>query len=171
MLPQMLWYEWLISYIGVLICSFVIAHVYKIISNNSKVSVFCSRSIIVILLSSFLIMLNSIINYNITRLLIQILLLIAMNIIIYKDKLSKSIIITIMIYIVICIFEMLCSSILIVFDIKTAVKANSTILIKTLLSTLVILATLMFFEIKTIKNLFNKLSKSISNNKTLNVFT
>lgn len=137
-----------ISYIFSLRC-------YQLLLKN-KIKILNVKTILFIIISMVLGYLNNKYNFNITRLLIHIVVLFILFFNVFKEEIKISFIKTIIIYLIICFSEVILSF-PISFTKLSASEFSSNPLLKIMFSIMIMMFTLLLFEIKRTKEIFLKL--------------
>ncbi len=152
----MLKYRVIIDFIGVLMCYLVSLRYYQWLSKN-KVKILSINTILPITIITVLGHFNNEYNYNITRLLIHILLFFILFLSVFREGIKVSFLKTIIVYLTICFSEIILSF-PITFTKATAFEFSSNPLLKIMFSTMTMLFVLLLFEINKIRIVLIKIS-------------
>jgi two-component system sensor histidine kinase AgrC len=147
---------------GVIICYVISFICYKNISNQ-ELKILKFKNILILLLISSLGYFNNYINFSVTRAIVHLLILTLLFYLIFNENIKKTFIKALIIYIVVCICELLLSFV-IVFTVN--IYFNNNIIIKLFFSTIVMLFSLLVFESNKVINFSKKTVEYLINKKS-----
>lgn len=150
----MLWYDYGIHYISTLTGLFFMIIMYNLLSNRKRITL---KDIIIILLISFLSLINTLTNYTLSKTLIFYILLVSCIKLVYNHDIKKVLVSSLLIYLVVMFAEIIFGMIVCFLPLKNVVEVNEHAFIKLMISTLIMLISLSIFYIKPLKRRFTKL--------------
>ncbi len=139
-------YSTIIDFTGVFICYIFSLRCYQLLLRN-KNKILNINTVLSIIIAMILGYLNNKYNFNITRLLIHIVILFILFLNVFKEGIKISFLKTVAIYLIVCFSEVILSF-PISFIKVSAEEFSSNPLIKIMFSTMTMMFTLLFFEIK-----------------------
>lgn len=148
-------YDIVIDFIGIFISYIFSLRCYQLLLKN-KNKLFKFSTIILIIIAMVFGYLNNKYNFNITRLLIHIVILFTLFFNIFKEGIRHTFIKTITIYLIICFSEIILAF-PISFTKLSASEFSSNPILKIMFSTMVMIFTLLFFEIKKTREILIKI--------------
>lgn len=164
----MLWYEYIIYYLGVLFCHFIVAEVYKLITKRSQK--LNSRDVTIIFFFATLSTINTLLNYTLSKIVIHFFIIACMNKFIYKDTLKKAVYYTLTTYLVGLAFELIFGILFLFFPAENIKELDKNLYIKSFFSIVVMTCTYITFKIKMFRKLWIKITSNIYNyNNTISI--
>lgn len=149
----MVWYDYLSYYINSFISVFILVECYNLLNSHKKFNI---KDIGVIAFISLLFLLNTLLNYTLSKVIIFYLFLSICLKIIYKDSWKKVLISAVLIYLILMFVETICGMLMYFFPYSNAEEVNNVPLMKNTISTIIMLITLIFFIIKKVRNFIKK---------------
>ncbi len=151
--------------LGVIICQIISLNCYKNISSYDP-KLLNLKNLLILIATSILGYFNNAINYSAAKAVIHFLILVLLFFLVFNENLKRTVIKSIIIYLILCSFELIFSFI-IIFTKVYADSIQENVIIKLAYSVVIMLFTLLFFEFGKIKALIKRTVDSLSNKKNL----
>lgn len=149
----MVWYDYLSYYISSFFSVFVLVECYNLLNSHKKFSI---KNIGVIAFISLLFLLNTLLNYTLSKVIVFYLFLSICLKIVYKDSWKKTLISSVLIYLILMFIETIFGLLLYYLPIANGMDINSKPLIKNTMSTIIMFFTLILFFISKFRYFINK---------------
>ena len=156
----MLWYEYLMNYIGILICHLVMLDCYRMITKD-KIKI-DKKSVLSLIIIPVFSLINNIYNYNFPRVIVHFLLICLTNKLVSRDGNRKVMYFTLPVYLLMMFFELIIGGSLSLLNFSSIEELEQKQIVRVLLSTLIILLTLLLCKFKKIQKLLGRISKFLS---------
>lgn len=158
----MLWYELVVYFFLDLISQIILVLVYSSLTKKRIKEIVNVKNIIIILVASILSMINALYNNTLSKNLIQLLIIIFLNKLFFKDDFKKTLIYSLLSYLTMLIVEIVLSIIFVIVSVDSAKEFNKLVLFKTVFSFVVMSITFLLCKIKKISEIYYKIYKILS---------